>query len=378
MTYPLNDPWRPGALDQRPVPYPDLPFVPDEGPVRRGGRGVAAGHTAFHQRIPTTRPGVNSAMSWGRGTSGTAPSWSRTGSGGNTATVTVPGVGGRARGGGGGFGGGVGGLSGGPGDLAQYYQQELDRANQANEARYRDVLGGYQSRYERALATLYGSGEQEARDIDEQSRKRESQLQQGLIGRGLGNSTVMSTMALGVDRERNAEMGRLQQRLREQRLTTDAGLSGDLLNFMERKTEKGPDVGLLAQLAQGMGQAGYGGGYVGGGVGGAPLILEPIMANGASGYGPPQAMAYNPMMYRDRSQFLQNRANLRGRLAAPQPQAQQLQPVSPGYGASWRPSGAPGNLLDFMGSSPIANRIRNETAIQGHYPVYDPYYGFGG
>jgi DNA-binding XRE family transcriptional regulator len=188
-------------------------------------------------------------------------------------------------------------------NLLSQYQSAMNRANQANEARYQDVLGGYQQRYQRGMDMLSGLGQQQSKDINELYDQQQGNINNNLINSGLMNSSVASTMAMGNNRERNADLGRLNDSVRQQAMAADAGLSGDTLQFMERKTEAQPNVALLAQIMQSLGVGGYGGGGIGGigggamggaGMGGAggmaPPWLPPwLMPPGGAGYGSPNA-----------------------------------------------------------------------------------------
>lgn len=148
---------------------------------------------------------------------------------------------------------------GSSGGVAGDFQSGIDDARQANEARYRDALEGYQNRYERNMNYLQGAGAQEASDINQAYDAQKASGLQSLVGRGLGNSTITNTMGMGYDRERSDSLGRLNERLRNQYLTTDAQLSGDVLGVMERRDDVPPDLGLLAQIGQLQGQGGGGG-----------------------------------------------------------------------------------------------------------------------
>lgn len=148
------------------------------------------------------------------------------------------------------YGGGGGGGS---------FANAQNAANQANEARYQDILGGYQQRYERNLANLQGAGQQEAADINRRYDERAANIRSDLIARGMGNSTTVDTMLAGNERERTNDLGRLQERLRNQQLAVDTGLTGDTLQFMERRNDVGPDLNMLARLASGVGAASVGG-----------------------------------------------------------------------------------------------------------------------
>lgn len=269
---PSSSTWRPHYLDTPMVDYPSMnPPAPRQRTNPFGAwrnRSMDAGRTYMAGAAPDPNHvfGVNAGdfgmkgedYGTGKGYFGVAPG--RFGGTGDTMNyVTNINAGG-------GNGGGAGG--GGVGNIANQFQAQIDKANQANESRYRDILGGYQSRYERGLGMLAGLGQQEGRDINELYDNQASQQRQDLVGRGLGNSTVLDTMRMGNERERNADLGRLNDRVRQQAMSTDAGLSGDTMQFMERKQENGPNLQMLAMLAQGMGQAGYGAGGFGGGYGG--------------------------------------------------------------------------------------------------------------
>lgn len=255
--------WKPGALSMPPVAYP---IVGPGGPAPTTPRGAGVPR-ARPQPVAPPRPapeqvlGVN-VNSGGWPIASTPRGWNGPGQLDpqlyKNHTVNM---------------GGGGGYSS-PNGIAGQFKEMLDKANQANEARYQDVLGGYQSRYERGLDLLKGMGQQEAKDIAELADNQAASTRQRLTDRGLANSTVLDTMLSGVDREQAANLGRLYDRVRQQALQTDAGLSGDTLQFMERRTDEGPEMQLLAQLMQKLGAGGLGGG-VGGGYA-SPSMGEPI------------------------------------------------------------------------------------------------------
>ena len=320
--------WRPTATNLPPVEYPtplgaqvlDEPGSPGGLAARRpNARGQigrilnqrAAQHAVYSQarqaevanslRHGGNRPvGMSTwpTMGPGQGVGGGIPI--RQGYTQPTVVAGSPMAPGPIGGGGGGVsaggGGGVaagGGASGGGGTLGGSFQEALDRANANNEARYQDILGGYQSRYERNLEDLKGMGAQEERDINDRYRSEEARRRQQLIGRGLGNSSVVNTMQMGNERERANDQGRLNDRLRQQRLTLDAGLSGDTLQFMERRNDTGPDLRMLAQLSQGVGQAGGG---LPAGIGGGGY-QEPTVTNMGWGAGMLGGGGFNPFMF---------------------------------------------------------------------------------
>lgn len=338
MPYATPQYWQPNAISQPPVGYPTPvgasaapPQPSGVGQVRFGGRDVAVygrnmdptgaqGMRAQMDQMMAQRnasvaaqnqahaASVGNSIGWGgKGVPVGGSSWRNLGAApgmgmmGNAAMgrggYAPPGTG--AGGGSIGGGGGAPGAGGGAtGPLGASYQQAMNNANQANEARYQDILRGYQERYARNMDMLAGRGAQEGQDISDRYRSQEAQRRQQLIGRGLGNSTVVNTMQMGNERERANDLGRLNERIRQQTLAADAGLTGDTLQFMERRTDAQPDVRLLAQLAQGMGSAGYGmPAGVGGGGYGAPSM--DVWTTGGFGMGMPNPYAFVQQRFPD-------------------------------------------------------------------------------
>jgi len=135
------------------------------------------------------------------------------------------------------------------------WQSAYNQAKQTNEARYAEILAGYQKRYQDVMGELQGSGAQEYADIGSRMRSSQAAGAQDLVSRGLAGTTVMPTMRAGYARQAEGDYGRLADRLRTQRTSAMAGLSGDTLGFMERREDEYPDQGLMTQLMQ---QYGYG------------------------------------------------------------------------------------------------------------------------
>ena len=221
---------------------------------------------------------------------------------------------------------------GGGGSLPQSYLDAYNSAKAANEQRYKDILTGYQTRYnqfnqgaaglrddvlngyearyQRGLSNLEGLGTQEKNDILRQYGELGAANQQDMTTRGLTGTTIMPTMRQGIMREQQAALSRVNERLQNQRLAVDSGLSGDALSaqerlglgilngsaglagdtlqFAERRTDSYPDYNQLAALAQGYGAAG-GMNAFGGGASTAPQFINFFGANGL-GYQAPQGM----------------------------------------------------------------------------------------
>lgn len=162
--------------------------------------------------------------------------------------------------------------------LTNEYQKAYDSAVSANESRYADILGqygnlsnelvsGYQSRLDKSMGMLEGLGSQEAADIEQQWINAKSRGQQNLLDRGFANTTVMPTMEMGYERNKRADLSRLNERLQNQRLGIYGDMSADVLSarsaaegaklgFMERREDTYPDINMYSRLAEMAGMAG--------------------------------------------------------------------------------------------------------------------------
>lgn len=187
--------------------------------------------------------------------------------------------------GGGGVGGiGGGGIGGGGGNLTDSYQKSYDEAKKANEARYSEILQGYRNRQQQATKLIAGMGNTEYARINREYADMGGQATQSAIGRGLGNTTVLDSLQRGVQADRQTALNAAQEGVRRNLLNITTGLSGDTLQFMERRNDTYPDINQLIALSKGVGQAGGGGGGFGGGVGNpAPTFLPPGQTSGYIG-----------------------------------------------------------------------------------------------
>lgn len=135
---------------------------------------------------------------------------------------------------------------GAAGSLATAYQT----ARTANERRYEEILGGYRERYQRAVGQLGELGAQQEADIRMTGRSREAGVLQENISRGVTGTTVLPTMRAGVQRQTRAELGRLREQLAGLRLQYETQLSGQELQFMERREDAYPNVGGYLNMLQ--------------------------------------------------------------------------------------------------------------------------------
>lgn len=122
-------------------------------------------------------------------------------------------------------------------NIGQFMMEEYQRREQEAMADLTtsgaQTIADLEARYGRGMETLEGMGAQERADIGQAYKELGAGQMQDMYGRGLRGSSVAATMGMGLQREETAEMGRLDERLREQRLGWEAGLSGDVINAQQ-------------------------------------------------------------------------------------------------------------------------------------------------
>ena len=188
--------------------------------------------------------------------------------------------------------GGIGGAaSGDPNAIAANYDRAYNNALAMNQSNYNNILAGYQQSlakqtsaqqaiqagysglYNDVMARINGEGESRRQGIDRASAQSLAKSSQQLIDRGLGNSTIQTSVNRGVEADRNFQQLNLSDQLARQsadymsRLGL-AGLSSQQrgedamlgqfnrqLDFMNSVTAKYPDAGMYGQLAMQAGQA---------------------------------------------------------------------------------------------------------------------------
>jgi hypothetical protein len=175
--------------------------------------------------------------------------------GGNSSTWNA----GAGGGGGSGGGGGAGGSSNDRvNSVADWYQKAYDEARAANLERYEEAKGIRTSARDRALAEVDRLGGQERKDIDQRYKNLGSDTDQHLIARGLGNSTRRGVMQRGVEKERSGDVGRLDERLRREKIGLDQQLTDEVADLIERRDDTYPDINQLIGLMKDFGASGYG------------------------------------------------------------------------------------------------------------------------
>jgi hypothetical protein len=90
-------------------------------------------------------------------------------------------------------------------------------------------------------------GESERAGIERRWDVAASRAHSDLVSRGLAGTTVAPTMAMGIERERGAALGGLEERLARMRLGYDTAITQARLGAMERREDVGPDYGMLME-----------------------------------------------------------------------------------------------------------------------------------
>lgn len=174
--------------------------------------------------------------------------------------------------------------------IIRMFQDLQDQANEANEARYKQILdqlsktqgqvGGTYDQIQELLGTLGGA---ERERIGRQAEIGRAQTLQSLVDRGLGSTTIKESMERRIDEEESRAMLALEEALAGQQagaLMSRAGaeerLGGLIASMMESRSDVGPDMGSILSLMQSLGagegaMAGGAGGYGGGSGGGGSL-----------------------------------------------------------------------------------------------------------
>lgn len=147
-------------------------------------------------------------------------------------------------------------------DYIKEMQGSYDQARAANESRYADIIGRYDSMRDQNLGYIDGIGEQRGRDIDEQFDRLGARQQQDLVSRGLNNTTIKQTTERGVADERSQAQNRLAVDLNRERMGVNTDATMGRLGVMERRDDNYPDPNQMIQLLTALGasgQIGYGG-----------------------------------------------------------------------------------------------------------------------
>lgn len=143
-------------------------------------------------------------------------------------------------------------------NLAGSYQQQIDAANASNESRYGTGLEMLLKRYEQAGNAMLGLTNEGVADIGRQFDRARASMDQGLIDRGLANTTVRSAIDRGYTTDQAQAINRYWDDQARKNLDEQFRQTGAITDWIGGRNDVAPSTGDLANLASGVGSAGPG------------------------------------------------------------------------------------------------------------------------
>lgn len=161
-------------------------------------------------------------------------------------------------------------------------QQGQNKANRANEARYEQALGGYDS----AIKLSENLGNTARSRVEENRVNAQGSTQQSLVNRGLTNYTIADALSRGV----NKDAERANQDIDEQVANRRSGLEMARGNFIASRNDIAPDLSQWASLISGAAEGApaaqrSGSVFRNSPMGGVPTISTPSLPSGGSSGG---------------------------------------------------------------------------------------------
>lgn len=135
-------------------------------------------------------------------------------------------------------------------DILNTYEQLQNEANAANQRRYDQLLGTIRGGRESTMGLLEGLGDSELGRIDQRREQERGRSEQDLISRGLGNTTIRESVLRGVEDDAGRLRNELTEDVSRQKAGVEQNFTAMLAQAIEGRTDRGPDLGAMAQLMQ--------------------------------------------------------------------------------------------------------------------------------
>jgi hypothetical protein len=135
-------------------------------------------------------------------------------------------------------------------EILDTYERLQDEANAANQRRYDQLLGTIRGGRESTMGLLEGLGESELGRIDQRREQERGRAEQDLISRGLGNTTIRESVLRGVEDDAGRLRNELTEDVSRQKAGVEQAFTSMLAQAIEGRTDRGPDLGAMAQLLQ--------------------------------------------------------------------------------------------------------------------------------
>lgn len=179
---------------------------------------------------------------------------------GQAATTGTGGTSGSSSGSVAGSGGSGGSASTSPGgllgQLSQTYQDAMNQANQANSQLAGQLMGGYGQLLGGASSLLGNVTNQQYQNLANLRDQQKAAATQDLTNRGLGNSTIKSSVESGINNQYAQNYNNLQDQRINDALGLLTGIGGQQLQTLNSFNLNAPNYGTLAALAQSLGTSG--------------------------------------------------------------------------------------------------------------------------
>lgn len=139
--------------------------------------------------------------------------------------------------------------------LSGDFKKQQDAANAANEARYQEVKGSNADLYNRVMGEVDNWGGVQSQLNQEKAKESINNIRANLASRGLTDSTIGEAFAARNARDLALTQQDLSERKSDRRVGYDVNLTNNANNFIERRTDKGPDNSALLALSARLGEA---------------------------------------------------------------------------------------------------------------------------
>ena len=136
------------------------------------------------------------------------------------------------------------------------YMQAYQNALNLNQQSYNNILKGYQGLNENVVGTLDNIDAAQRQGITDSYTAASGQQAQGLISRGLGNTTVANSIQRGLLADKNKADIDLTNKTQNLQAAYRSQLGLDQLRFMNSVMAKYPDAEMYMKLMQMQGAAG--------------------------------------------------------------------------------------------------------------------------
>ena len=158
-------------------------------------------------------------------------------------------------------------------DVIGKFEKAQADANAANEARYtqliaalQDLMGRSAGTYDDILKNIESTGGVARQRVERDTAKMIGRSEQDLISRGLGNTTIRSSVQRGIRSDAEFANQAIDEQLTTQRANAlqsrigdDIRTTGMFADAIERRNDIGPDLGQYAALLSQAAAAGAGG-----------------------------------------------------------------------------------------------------------------------